>query len=384
MRLYKSTKKKTRAQAMVEFAIVLPVLLMLLYGILEAGRYLFIYSSTVSASRQAVRWGSTTGIGTGSLKRYQDCAGIRAAAQKVDFLNAFDDSDIILRHDTGPNDPNPVTYCNGASDTSWTPSSNNKDRLIVEIRADFVPLVPRLVNFLRRSVATSNPITAVSRRTVLVSVSIDVGPSPTSTRTNTPTPTKTLTPTITRTPTRTPTVTRTVTGTPPTPTRSRTPTMTPTGTLTGTATLTFTPSRTPTITMTPIQNCNLVTHEGLEISGNTMSVTITNPTGVPLLIQTGSVFWNHDRGHSTGTPTPDENRQLRLQSASLNGTVFFTGDVYAPSLTAAPIVPLYIPTGTSTITFTFDQTYLQRDGTERIIIFFATNGCQSYPIDAND
>lgn len=377
MRHIKSIKKKSRAQAMVEFAIALPVLLMLLYGILEVGRYLFIYSSTVNASRQAVRWGSTTGIGTGVLKRYQDCAGIRAAAQKVDFLNAFDDSDIVIKHDDGPGTAEITPYCTGASDTSWTPSTDNKDRLVVEIKADFIPLVPRLVNFARRSVATGNPIIGLSRRTLLVSVAVDVGPTDTPTPTVTPTPTKTLTPTITRTPTNTPTITRTVTGTPPTPTRTGTPTRTPTATRTSPATYT------PTITPTPIADCHLVENGSLITSpgSNTMSMTITNPTGHYLLIQTGTIFWNHDTGHTTSPPSA--NPKLRLTQASLDGTVFFTNSpgIYAPSLTASPF-ELYIPPGTSTITFTFDQTYERRDSTERIIIYLVTNGCQNFPIDS--
>ena len=74
---------KNKAQAMVEFAIALPVLLMLLYGLLEVGRLLFTYSSVVNATRQAARYGSTTGVGLdGTTPRYQDCAGIKAAAQK--------------------------------------------------------------------------------------------------------------------------------------------------------------------------------------------------------------------------------------------------------------------------------------------------------------
>ena len=97
MKLYKSARKKTKAQAMVEFAIVLPLLLVLLYGLLEAGRLLFIYSTVVTASRQAVRYGSATGQGlTTTIPRYQDCAGIRLAAQKVDFLNSFNDDDIVI------------------------------------------------------------------------------------------------------------------------------------------------------------------------------------------------------------------------------------------------------------------------------------------------
>ncbi len=103
MKLNKTAPKKTKAQAMVEFALVLPLLLLLLYGILEAGRLLFIYSTIVTASRQAVRYGSATGQGlTTIVPRFQDCAGIRLAAQKVDFLNAFNDDDIHIYHDDGP------------------------------------------------------------------------------------------------------------------------------------------------------------------------------------------------------------------------------------------------------------------------------------------
>ncbi len=65
--------QKSPAQAMVEFALVLPVLLLLIYGILEVGRLLFIYSSVVSAARQAARYGSTTGVNASGTFRYRDC-----------------------------------------------------------------------------------------------------------------------------------------------------------------------------------------------------------------------------------------------------------------------------------------------------------------------
>src|SRR5512134_1705578 len=99
MKVHKITPKKTKAQAMVEFAIVLPILLLLLYGLLETGRLLFIYSSIVTATRQASRYGSATGQGSdytaeggpnnSSVPRYQDCYGIRRAADRVNFLRAF-------------------------------------------------------------------------------------------------------------------------------------------------------------------------------------------------------------------------------------------------------------------------------------------------------
>lgn len=168
MKLIKFTPQKNTAQAMVEFAIVLPILLLLLYGLLEAGRLLFIYSSTVTASRQAVRYGATTG---GTVPRYQDCAGIRQAAQKVDYLNAFDDGDIKIYHDTGPGS-SPTLYCTGASDTTYTPSSANTDRLLVEIKGDFNPIVPKLVPFIARTAANGKPIASTSARTIVKSVTI--------------------------------------------------------------------------------------------------------------------------------------------------------------------------------------------------------------------
>ncbi len=125
MNVNKLTPKKNKAQAMVEFAIVLPILLLLLYGILEAGRLLFIYSTIVTASRQAVRYGSATGQGldytaqggpdNSNVPRYQDCYGIRLAAQRVDFLNAIEDEDIIIQYDDGPADTTPTTVCDGST-----------------------------------------------------------------------------------------------------------------------------------------------------------------------------------------------------------------------------------------------------------------------------
>jgi len=56
-------------QAIVEFAIALPILLALLVGILEVGRMLFIYAAVTNASREAVRYASAVGLDdSGSYK----------------------------------------------------------------------------------------------------------------------------------------------------------------------------------------------------------------------------------------------------------------------------------------------------------------------------
>lgn len=166
--------EKKPAQAMVEFAIALPVLLLMLYGILEAGRLLFLYSTVVTASRQAVRYGSATGEGNNGVPRYQDCDGIRNAANKVGYLGPFDS--ITLQYDQGvtnTNPPAPVdrkTYCTGSTDSSLNTEilQGNRTRLVVTVTKEFRPIVPKLVPFIQRI------ITASSARTILYSVPIVV------------------------------------------------------------------------------------------------------------------------------------------------------------------------------------------------------------------
>jgi Flp pilus assembly protein TadG len=376
MRTNRFYVKKNSAQAMVEFAIALPVLLLLLYGILEAGRFLFIYSSVVTASRQAVRYGSATGLGTTTVPRFQDCAGIRQAAQRADYLNAFDDEDILIQYDAGPGTP-ATTYCTGSSvsDTSFNPSSGNTSRLNVTIHGDFNPIVPRIVPFIRRSVDTGNPVRAASARTILVSVSIAVTAPPatwqasTPTNTNTPTFTPTNTPTETPTPTLTPTVVFTSTAT-------RTPTRTITPTITLSPTITSSPTQIPTT----VPSCDQVRPGPITRSGNTMSMTVTNPYSFPIMLQDLTVTWNDDKGHQVGG-----DKTLRLQSVTVGGVTVWTGDIFNQSTytisTSATIAPGTPPTAvTTTISFTFHQSYDNLDGTENILINFRTPGCENDPI----
>ena len=74
------------AQAMVEFAIALPVLLVLLVGIMEVGRMILTYAMVVNASRDAVRYASAVGKGDDGYNKYNNCVGIKNLAQKSAFI----------------------------------------------------------------------------------------------------------------------------------------------------------------------------------------------------------------------------------------------------------------------------------------------------------
>jgi TadE-like protein len=391
MKLNKTAPKKSKAQAMVEFALVLPLLLLLLYGLLEAGRLLFIYSTIVTASRQAVRYGSATGQGlTTTVPRFQDCAGIRLAAQKVDFLNAFNDDDIHIYHDDGPDPANPTVglneqeYClNPAPADLWDPGNTNNKRLIVTINGDYLPIIPKLIPFVIRSQDTTppNPIKAKSARTILVSVAIVVTVPPSTFLPSTPTATPTAnTPTFTpsNTPTETPTNTPIFS---PTPSLTPSPTLTPTVTLTPTMTNTPTLTLTPSVTPTQVSGCfNLQSGAGaITLSGNTMTMSIKNTQSYDVTINDIFVVWNHDKGHTIGT-----DKSLILQSASISGslTPFWTGTSLGPSDTLTSATPLILSgNGAVTIiTFTFHQSYDKFDNSEELLINLSTPGCENFPI----
>jgi hypothetical protein len=52
-------------QELVEFALVLPVLLLLMYGIVEFGRVIFVYNTLANAAREGARCGIIASSGCG-------------------------------------------------------------------------------------------------------------------------------------------------------------------------------------------------------------------------------------------------------------------------------------------------------------------------------
>lgn len=161
-----SIKSSHKSQSMVEFALVIPILLLLIVGLMEVSRLIFIYSTVVTASREAVRYGSATDpTVTGGTPHYKDCAGIRAAAQKMDFLGVIADADIVISYDRdSTNDGffNP-TVISSTCPPPLAVTIANGDRITVLVSANFSTMV-RLVPL--------RPVTLQGRssRTILVSI----------------------------------------------------------------------------------------------------------------------------------------------------------------------------------------------------------------------
>jgi Flp pilus assembly protein TadG len=149
-----------RGQASAEFAIALPILLAILVGIFEVGRYLFIYSAATNASRNAVRYASAVGLGDGGLHKYKDCAEIKAVARKSAYLVPASDITVSISYDIGPSASSSFAICDALSGEDADVAVSSGDRVIVTVYAQYKPMV-KLVPITERSIKSE------SSRTIL-------------------------------------------------------------------------------------------------------------------------------------------------------------------------------------------------------------------------
>jgi len=169
-------KSEQTAQGMVEFALVLPILLLLILGIFAFGHMFFVYSSVVSASREAARWGAAVGEAPSAYPRYRDCASIRASAVRVGAfagVNAteFDvadnnDTGINIAYDDGPGTAEFATCPEGGTGPEQVVVG---DRILVTVRVFYTPIVPFLA-------IPSFPLEATTARTIIINLPVGEAP----------------------------------------------------------------------------------------------------------------------------------------------------------------------------------------------------------------
>jgi Flp pilus assembly protein TadG len=156
----------SRAQAIVEFAIALPVLLALIVGILEVGRLLFIYSAVTNSSRNASRYASAVGYeDSGTYRKYMYCDGIKNVAVKSAYLVPASNLTVVINYDNGVSPyTNMVTGgCNatGGEDADvFNAGVATGDRVKVTVTAQYKPMV-KLIPIPARTITSS------SSRTIL-------------------------------------------------------------------------------------------------------------------------------------------------------------------------------------------------------------------------
>ena len=108
-KMMRNRLKNENAQTMIEFALVFPLVLLIVYGLIEFGRMLFIYSSTTSAAREAARYGAAAGDVGFLLPHYADCDGIKDAAMRSGTFASLAEENINIGYDHGPGISFPIS-----------------------------------------------------------------------------------------------------------------------------------------------------------------------------------------------------------------------------------------------------------------------------------
>jgi len=125
-----------RGQGLLEFALVIPIFMLLLFGVFEFGRYMTALITINTSSREAARYGSAVGDNGSGVPFFQDCPGIINAASRFSMFAQVNDIDI--RYDKGPDDP--VDW--GSLPTcSPTLRVGLADRIVVRVTGQYNPIL---------------------------------------------------------------------------------------------------------------------------------------------------------------------------------------------------------------------------------------------------
>lgn len=119
-------------QGLVEFALVIPIMLLLVWGIIEFGRMFLIYTEVSNAAREAVRYGITLGVF--DEPRYLDCEGITNAGKKSTALTPLGENNFEIYYDHG--DGAAYAYCE--DQPAYILAG---DRLVISVSYDVRPLI---------------------------------------------------------------------------------------------------------------------------------------------------------------------------------------------------------------------------------------------------
>lgn len=149
---------------MLEFALALPVFLLLIFGVIEFGRLLMTFSAVFSAAREAARYGAAVGDNGSGTSYAHDCAGMQAAAVRVGFLGGVDSSDVSIS----------LRKADGTVYNDWCSRPGDPtdlgDQIQVSVTSNFWSILP-LVNL------PNLPVSSSSSRTIVQNVEVNPGDS---------------------------------------------------------------------------------------------------------------------------------------------------------------------------------------------------------------
>jgi len=93
------SRKKPNGQGLLEFALIAPVLLLVVFGIIDFGWMVFNYSQVYNGLREGVRYGSVSGFN--ATPDYKNCQGIYDTLAQRAFYARVDQTKVHIWYDFG-------------------------------------------------------------------------------------------------------------------------------------------------------------------------------------------------------------------------------------------------------------------------------------------
>jgi hypothetical protein len=141
-----SKQDAERGQALVEFALTVPIFLMLVFGIIDLARLVFSYTQVIDAARQGVRYGIVEGLDVGNYQ-FLDCNGIESAVRDTPGLVPGSDMGVTITYRNLQDNSVKIAGCDG----NPSPPSLNvlKDGAVLSVKVDgsIAPITPILAIF---------------------------------------------------------------------------------------------------------------------------------------------------------------------------------------------------------------------------------------------
>ena len=152
--------RRQEGTTLVETAIVLSLALLLMFAIVDFGRYVATTSSVKTAAREATRYGSSVGDSVNSIPRFTDCDERAAAGSGFDVATEITGVDFAIQYDHGPGTAVFAT-CPVGGPTPDPALIADGDRIEVTVTRNFTFISPLVGSFFGNVTVTS-----VDRRTI--------------------------------------------------------------------------------------------------------------------------------------------------------------------------------------------------------------------------
>jgi Flp pilus assembly pilin Flp len=145
-----------RGATLVEFAVVAPLLFLLLFGVIEFARVVSAYTTVWTGAREGARYATTTEESevTSGVPRFRDCAGILQAVQAKAVTTSIDVSDVTIQWIDPTGTPIADCEAGGLPDPKektsgvWAVDIPRGTTVTVHVQAEFDAVVPLLESFL--------------------------------------------------------------------------------------------------------------------------------------------------------------------------------------------------------------------------------------------